>query len=318
MNSVMDSFFGRRAKVGAALLAVSVIWGSTYYGMRVALETVPPFLMGSARFVVAGAILYAMLRLRGAPAPTARQWGASAATGALMLVVGNGAIAFGQQRVSSSVAAVVVATMPLWMGLFASLWGERPSRGEIAGLALGFVGVALLHAGGDFFSHGFYALAMLLAPMGWALGSVWSKRLPLPGGFMATAAQMLTAGVAMAGVGFVRGERLAAIPSARSLVAVAYMIVFGSIVAFSAYGYLLRNTRASTASSYAYVNPLVAIGLGVLVGGETIHAPTIVGTLVILSGVLAISLAKRARVKTPPDPCTSPSLPEGRRISPAE
>jgi drug/metabolite transporter (DMT)-like permease len=260
----------------------------------------PPLLMVSARYLTAGAIMYVVLRLRGAAAPTLRQWGASAVTGALLLVVGNGAIAFAQQRVASSVAAIVVATMPLWMTLFSRLWGERASRGELSGLALGFAGVAMLNAGGDFFSHGGYAFAVMLAPVGWALGSVWSRKLALPQGFMAAAAQMLTAGLALVVLGLARGERIEALPTARSIVAVGYMVAFGSIVGFSAYGYLLRTVRPSTASVYAYVNPLVAIVIGVAIGGETIHLATILGALVILSGVLALSLAKRARAPSSP------------------
>jgi drug/metabolite transporter (DMT)-like permease len=310
----MGSAIERRVRVAGALAAVCVIWGSTYYAMRVGLETMPPLLMASSRFLLAGTVMFVGLRARGAPMPTARQWGASALTGSLMLVVGNGAVAFAQQRVSSSVAAIVVATMPLWMALFSRMWGERSSRGELVGLAVGFAGVAMLHAGGDFFSHGGYALAMLLAPAGWALGSVWSRRLSLPGGFMATAAQMLTAGAVLAVIGLVRGERLVAIPSARSIVAVLYMVLFGSVVAFSAYNYLLRTVRPSTASIYAYVNPLVAIVIGVFFAGETIHAPTILGALVILGGVLALSLAKRARASVPSSataPAPTPTASEG-------
>jgi drug/metabolite transporter (DMT)-like permease len=289
-----------RLQVAAALALVCVIWGSTYYAMRVALESFPPFTMGSIRFLLAGAAMYVALRARGERAPTAREWGAATLTGALLLVVGNGAVAFGQQRVSSSVAAIVVATMPLWAVLFGRVFGDRPSRGELLGVAIGFVGVALLHTGGDLFSHGASAIVMLLAPAGWALGSVWSRRLPLPGrgGLMAAAAQMLTGGAMMALVSLSLGEHAfaARAVSVRSVVAIAYLAIFGSIVAFSAYGFLLRHARTSTATSYAYVNPLIAVALGVAVGGEHVHAATLVGACVILSGVLVLSLARNAKV----------------------
>ena len=283
-----------RLKVAFALLAVCVIWGSTYFAMRVGLESLPPFMMGSLRFLIAGVAMYAVLRARGERAPTRRQWGSAALTGALLLVVGNGAVAFGQQRVSSSVAAIVVATMPLWAVLFGRLFGDRASRLELVGVGIGFVGVALLHAGGDLFSYGASAFAMLLAPAGWALGSVWSRRLPLPGGLMSTAAQMLTGGAMMGVVSFATGEHLDALAnvSMRSVLAVAYLALFGSIIAFSAYGYLLRHARTSTATSYAYVNPLIALGIGVVLGGERVHAATLAGAGVILGGVLVLSLAR--------------------------
>jgi drug/metabolite transporter (DMT)-like permease len=252
----------------AALLAVYVIWGSTYLVMRVGLETIPPFLMSGSRFVTAGALLFGFLRWRGAPSPSAKEWGASAKVGVLLLVAGNGFIALAEQRVSSSVAAMVVATMPLWMALLSSFTGQKPSRLEWIGLLLGFVGVALLQMSGQLDASPLMVVALLLAPFCWALGSVWSKTLPLPKGAMATAAEMIAGGAAMLVVSFARGERLLHAPSARSIGAVAFLVIFGSIVAFSAYGFLLRSTRPAIATSYAYVNPVVALALGIALGGE--------------------------------------------------
>src|SRR6185503_7522801 len=181
----------------------------------IGLETIPPFLMGGARFLTAGSLLFGFLRLRGAPSPSATEWGAAAKVGVLLLVAGNGFIALAEQSVSSSVAAMVVATMPLWMALLSSLTGQKPSRLEWVGLLLGFVGVALLQASGQLDAEPLMVLGLLLAPLSWAIGSVWSKKLPLPKGAMATAAQMLAGGAAMLAVSFARGERLAAAPSAR-------------------------------------------------------------------------------------------------------
>lgn len=282
----------RRALI-PALLAVYVIWGSTYYAMRIALEGIPPLLMGGVRFVLAGLALYAWARARGAPAPTWPEWRASMPIGFLLLTVGNGGVALAEgQQVSSSLAALVVATMPLWAVLFASAVGERPSRSEAAGLLLGLVGVALLQAGGDLRGHGFGALFLLVAPVAWALGSVWSRRLSLPKGPMSAAVQMLIGGVFMLAFSVGLGEHLTAFPSARSLGALLYLMIFGSIVAFTAYGFLLRNASSGVATSYAYVNPVVALGLGVVFGGEKIAWLTVVGAGVVLLGVAAMSLGK--------------------------
>ena len=278
----------------AALIAVYVIWGSTYLVMRVGLETIPPFLMSGSRFVTAGALLFGFLRLRGAPSPSAKEWGACAKVGVLLLVAGNGFIALAEQRVSSSVAAMVVATMPLWMALLSSFTGHRPSRLEWAGLLLGFVGVALLQASGQLDASPWMVVGLLLAPFCWALGSVWSKKLPLPKGAMATAAEMLAGGAVMLVIGLARGERLSEAPSARSITAVALLVVFGSIVAFSAYGFLLRSTRPAIATSYAYVNPVVALALGILLGGEHAGPMTWAAEAIILAGVVILSI-QRAR-----------------------
>lgn len=280
-----------------ALFAVYVIWGSTYLVMRIGLETVPPFLMGGARFVVAGVLLFGFLRLRGAPSPSAKEWGAAAKVGVLLLVAGNGFIALAEQSVSSSVAAMVVATMPLWMALLSSFTGQKPSRLEWVGLLLGFVGVALLRASGQLDAEPLMVLGLLLAPFCWALGSVWSKKLPLPKGAMATAAEMLTGGSAMLVISLARSERWI-VPSARSSLAVAFLVVFGSIVAFSSYGFLLRSTRPAIATSYAYVNPVVALFLGVVLGGEHAGPMTWVAAAIILAGVVILSI-QRARVTTP-------------------
>ena len=277
----------------AALFAVYVIWGSTYLVMRIGLETIPPFMMGGSRFLIAGVVLFGFLRVRGAPSPSAKEWGAAAKVGVLLLVAGNGFIALAEQRVSSSVAAMVVATVPLWMALLSSFTGQKPSRLEWVGLLLGFAGVALLQASGQLDAEPLMVLGLLLAPLSWAAGSVWSKKLPLPKGAMATAAEMLTGGSAMLVVSFARGERWIA-PSLRSTLAVAFLMVFGSIVAFSAYGFLLRSTRPAIATSYAYVNPVVALFLGVVLGGERAGPMTWAAAAIILAGVVILSI-QRAR-----------------------
>ncbi|WP_437775258.1 drug/metabolite exporter YedA [Sorangium sp. So ce1097] len=287
-----------------SLAALYLVWGSTYLAVSVALETLPPFLLAGVRFVTAGALLYGALRLRGAPRPTLRQWGAAARVGGLLLVAGNGLVVVAQQWVSSGVAAVVVSTMPLWLALFTTLRAARGgaagprgapevSRGEWVGLLVGFAGAALLHLGGDLRAEHAGALLIVLAPVAWALGSLYSRTTPLPEGPMAVAAEMLAAGAVMLGISALAGERLAEAPSSRSLLALAYLVVFGSIVGLSAYTYLLRNTRPAIATSYAYVNPIIAVALGILLGGESASAATWVAAAVIGAGVLIVSRARR-------------------------
>jgi drug/metabolite transporter (DMT)-like permease len=284
----------RRLIVVAALFALYVIWGSTYYAMRVALETLPPFLMAGPRFLIAGALLYVWLRRRGHAAPTREQWVASLKIGMLLLVVGNGAVAIAQKgHVSSSTSAVVVASMPIWGAVFARFFGLRSSGREWIGLLLGFAGVAMLKLGGALTLNG-AALILLAAPIAWAFGSVWMKRLPLPAGVMATATQMIMGGAAMMVLAALSGERIHAMPSMRSIAAVVYLTVFGSIVAFTAYNWLLRNVRPALATSYAYVNPIVALAIGAGLGGEPVGALTIGAAAVSLLGVALISRASRA------------------------
>ena len=281
----------RTLVVVLALFALYAIWGSTYLAMRIALETVPPFLMSGPRFLVAGTAMYAYLRLRGAPRPTRAQWGASAKIGVLLLTCGNGAVAIAEQSVSSGVAAVVVASMPIWAALFGRLLGMQAKGGEWLGLTLGFSGVVLLNLGGGL-SLDTRGLVLVVAPIAWAAGSVWSKRLPLPKGPMGTATQMIAGGVTMIALALLTGERLAHLPSVRSIAAMVYLTVFGSIVAFTAYNWLLRNVRPTLATSYAYVNPLVAVMLGWLLGGESIGVLTLAAAAVSIAGVVLI--ARRA------------------------
>jgi drug/metabolite transporter (DMT)-like permease len=278
-----------RLAVLAALGAVYVIWGSTYYALRIALEGFPPFLLAGGRFLVAGALLYGGLRLRGERNPTRAEWWAATRVGFLLLAVGNGGVTFAEQSLGSALAAVVVATMPLWAAVFARAFGQPVARAEWIGLGIGFVGVALLNAGGDLSGGGLGAIALIVSPIAWSLGSVWSRRLPMPKGPMATACEMLTAGAILLALAAVRGEPLPTTIAARPTIALVYLVIFGSLVAFSAYMYLLQRTRPAVATSYAYVNPLVAIALGVGLGGERIAPLTWLGAAVVLTSVVLLT-----------------------------
>jgi drug/metabolite transporter (DMT)-like permease len=279
-----------------ALAAVYLVWGSTYLGIRFALEGgYPPLLMAGMRFLVAGGLLYGVLRARGVAAPSRAQWRDIAIMGTLLLGLGNGMVCIAQQTVSSGLAAVAVASCPLWMGLFAALRGERPARIELAGLAIGFAGVIWLNAGSSLTASPQGLVALLIAPLAWAFGSVWSRGRALPSPFMTAAGQMLCGGALMLTAGWLLGERIDAMPGMRGTLAVAYLAVFGSIVAFSAYAWLLQNVRATLAGSYAYVNPLIAVLLGAWLAGERFGGHDIGAMAVILAGVVAITVSAGRR-----------------------
>lgn len=284
-----------RVMIPLALFALYVIWGSTYLGIRYALESYPPFLLAGVRFLGAGVALFGFLYLRGMAPPTARQWRNAAFTGVLLLGFGNGLVCFAEQRVSSGIAAVAVASMPLFAALFSGLYGLWPNRRESIGLVIGFVGVVVLNLGSGLSGSRVGALALLMAAMCWAFGSVWSRRQDMPPGPMNTAAQMLCASVALLAVGYAGGEHLPAHPGVRATLAVVYLAVFGSIVAFSAYLYVLKHARPALSTSYAYVNPPVAVLFGVLLVGEHVGPYDLGGMAIILLGVAVITLARRKR-----------------------
>ena len=281
--------------VALALGSVYLVWGSTYLAIRYGLEGYPPFLMGSLRFLAASAVFYAFLRWRGHAAPTRAQWKNAAVMGLFMLVMGNGLVNFAEQTVSSGLAAIAVASMPLWAALFGVMKRQHPSRGEWLGLAIGFVGVVWLNVGSEMRASLGGMLALLAAPIAWAWGSVWSRGRDLPAPFMSTAAQMLCGGVAMGVLGLALGERITRVPPLEATLAVGYLAAFGSIVAFSAYVWLLQNVRPALATSYAYVNPPIAVLLGALLLDEHFGISAIGAMAVILAGVLTITRAK-ARV----------------------
>ena len=282
-----------RIMIPLALFALYIIWGSTYLGIRYALESYPPFLLAGIRFLVAGVLLFGFLRLRGLAAPTARQWRNAAFTGVLLLGFGNGLVCFAEQSVSSGVAAVAVASMPLFAALFSGLYGQWPTGREALGLVIGFAGVVVLNLGSSLSTSRLGAIALIVAAASWAFGSIWSKRQDMPAGPMNTAAQMLCASVALLLVGFGTGEHLPAHPTLRATLAVGYLVLFGSLVAFSAYLYVLKHARPAMATSYAYVNPPVAVLFGVLFAGEHVGPYELAGMAVILVGVATITLFKQ-------------------------
>ncbi len=286
------------ARIALALAAVYLIWGSTYLGIRFALEGgFPPFLLGGIRFIIAGVLMYTVLRWRGVPAPTRPQWRNTAVMGVLLMLLGNGMVNLAEQTVSSGMAAVAVASAPLWMGVFAAMRGDKPTGTEWLGLGIGFIGVLWLNADSSLGASKVGMVALIVATLAWSYGSIWSRGKDLPSPFMSSAAQMLCGGVAMCIAGALTGERFDGMPSAHGLAAFAYLIVFGSIIGFSAYIWLLHHVRPALAGSYAYVNPAIAVGLGAWLAGERFGAHELMAMGVILLGVVAITLAKARKTK---------------------
>lgn len=292
----------------AALAVVYVVWGSTYLGILVAIESLPPFVMAFLRFGLAGALLFAWSIRRGDAAgdrPTRRQWGSAALLGGLLLVGGNGAVTWAEQFISSGLAALLIATLPLWMAVFARLLeGQRLAAQAVVGLVLGFAGVALLVRPTAGASTLIGTFAVLGGAMSWAWGSLWSRRLDLPSRpLVATSMQMLMAAAIFAVLATLGGEWGRVDPAAvsgRSLAALAYLVVFGSILAFSAYVWLLRNVRTSVVSTYAFVNPVVAVMLGWSIAGELVDTRMLVaGGIVVLAVALIVTAPKRVAAAVP-------------------
>ncbi|GAC1327888.1 MAG: drug/metabolite exporter YedA [Candidatus Dormibacteria bacterium] len=288
-----------------ALATLYLLWGSTYLAIRIGIETLPPLLMASTRFVLAGLLMYGWAwqrgDLAGDGAPTRRHWLATLVIGGLLLACGNGGVTWGEQFVASGVAALLVATVPVWMALLAHLTGqEKLTRLVSAGLALGIGGVVLVAhpwSGGIGQLKG--VAAVLFAALAWASGSLYARRARLPkSAILVTAMEMLCGGVVLFGLAALNGELGRVHPehfSTRSMLAVLYLVVFGSIIAFSAYVYLLNHVSAALAGTYAFVNPAVAVFLGALVLHEPLSPAVVVGGAVIIAGV-ALVVAGRSAV----------------------
>ena len=296
-----------RLRIVLAFAAVYVIWGSTYLAIRVAIETLPPHTMAGARFALAGILLYAWARRRGAPRPDAGHWVQATIVGGFLLLGGNGGVVWAEQRVPSGMAALLIATVPLWMVLL-EWWrgGARPSRGVALGLGLGIAGVGLLVSSRGMASgqrvDPLGATVLILAALSWAFGSLYSRGARLPKSpLLATAMEMLMGGVLLLAAGPLRGEWAhfdAHLVSTPSLVALAYLLCFGSLLGFTAYIWLLHHTTAARAATYAFVNPLVAVILGWALAGEALEARTLLAAGIIV-GAVCIIVTARARATRP-------------------
>jgi drug/metabolite transporter (DMT)-like permease len=308
-------------KLASALGIVYVVWGSTYFGMAVAERTMPPLLMLSIRFLIAGALLFAWAWRRGelAERPGRREWGAAAVVGFALLVLDTGGVAWAVQRVPTGTAALLVASVPLFMAVIDRVWfGIRLPLGATLGIGTGIVGVAVLagpSGNADLLGVG----VLLFASLAWAAGSAFARVAPLPKGpFAAAAMQMLCAGIALAVIGAATGEAGRLHPTQLSLAsieALLFLVVFGSLLAFTAYGWLLRHAPTPLVSTYAYVNPAVAVLLGWAFAGEQLGGRELAAGLVILASVAMLLLARGGRADAPPIP---ESLPDYIRAKDAQ
>ena len=297
-----DGYLASRWAIWAALLAVYVIWGSTYLAIRYAVETLPPFLMAGTRFIISGGFLYALRRGYGDSPPRLDEWRSAVIIGVLLLVGGNGGVSWAEQFVASGLVALLVATVPLWMVLVDALRprGQWPGYHVGAGILLGFTGVVMLIGSGaseagaaDFLG----AWVVVLASLFWALGSLFGREAKLPTSqLLGTAMEMLTGGAALMILGTVVGEWHELdwdAASFRSIMALAYLIVFGSS-GFAAYVWLLRVAPTPLVSTYAYVNPLVAVVLGYFLAAEPLTARTLLAAALIVGSVALVSLPRRS------------------------
>jgi len=294
-------------KLAVALVTVYIVWGSTYLAIAVANRSLPPLLMLSARFLIAGALLYGWSLLRGdvaAARPGKRQWLAAAVVGSLLLLIDTGGVAWAEQRVASGTTALLVATVPLFIALLDRVFfGIRLGFGAVAGIAAGLLGVGLL-VGPSAHIDLLGAVVILVASFAWAAGSVYARVAPLPRKPVLSAAmQMLCAGFLLAVAGLAMGEGSRVHPgavSSASLAAVAFLIVFGSLVAFTAYAWLLNNAPTNLLSTYAYVNPAVAVFLGWALIGEHVGSKEIAAGIVILSSIALLVFGRDARTVAEP------------------
>lgn len=293
-----------RTKLVLGFAVLYIVWSTTYLGIQVAVETVPPFLMGAIRFLIAGSVLYLIMRVRQRERPTVVHWRSALIIGGFLMLGGQGGVAWAEQRIPSGLAAVLVATMPLWLILFNWLRteGQRPDLRTVMGLLGGLGGVVLLIApwqtgARDIDPWG--VLAVVLAAVSWATGSVLTLTAKLPRShLLATAMEMLAGGLLLLLVATLRGEwqllDVAGI-SVASVAAILYLIVFGSLIALSTYIWLLSVCPPSRVSTYTYVNPVVAVFLGWIIAGETLSPRMMVAVVVILGSVVLVALGRLKR-----------------------
>jgi drug/metabolite transporter (DMT)-like permease len=306
-----------KLKIWLAMLAVYIFWGSTYLAIRFAVETMPPFLMASTRFLIAGSILFLWRRAAGDRPPARIEWRAAAVVGLLLLLGGNGGVTWAEQRVPSGVAALMVGSAPLWMVLIDALrpGGTRPNFQTALGVLVGFAGILILIGPGEMDGGGSMdpagTVVLLLAGFLWAVGSLYSRGAKLPSSpLLGTGMEMLAGGVGLLLAGTLTGEwarvDLAGI-STKSLLGLAYLIVFGALVGYSAYTWLLRVAPTPLVSTYAYVNPLIAVFIGNLFAQEPLTPRILISALVIVSSVALINTSRMAAARKPAAPVLSAS-----------
>jgi drug/metabolite transporter (DMT)-like permease len=289
--------------IWTAMVAIYLVWGSTYLAIRFAVTTIPPFYMASARFLLAGSVLFLFRRLSGDPLPRLKEWRSAGIIGLFLLLGGNGGLVWAEQRIPSSLAALLVGTVPLWMVMIDALkpGGKWPRWQVMIGVVIGFGGIALLFWPGQMVGGSKVdltgALVVLIGSIAWAIGSLYARKASLPSSpLLGTSMEMLIGGISLLLVGTLAGEanqiNLQVITT-QSFLGVGYLVVFGSLVGFAAYTWLLRVAPTSLVSTYAYINPLVAILLGYLFANETLSIRTLIAAAIILGSVVLTTRAPR-------------------------
>ena len=282
-----------RAQVGWSLAAVWVIWGSTYLAIKIGLETLPPFQLQAVRFVLASSVMLVALLRRGAARPTLVQIRNSAMVGLLLLIGGLGMVTLAEDHgVDTGLVATIIAIQPMFMSLWGGIWGSWPRRQEWLGMVVGLVGVAVLMSNQGLSGGGRWVLVVFVACVSWSFGSAMSRRIDMPSGFMATAIEMAAAAVGYIVLSLVSGEDVV-MPSARSGMAVLYLVFIGSIVGFTAFTFLIANVSPALAMSYAYVNPAIAVILGVVLSDEAVSGRMAIALPIILVGVAIVTNSSR-------------------------
>ncbi|KQN62907.1 drug/metabolite exporter YedA [Erwinia sp. E602] len=277
----------------AALFSLYFIWGSTYLVIRIGVESWPPLLLAGLRFSLAGAVLLAFLLLRGEKLPSLRASLNAAIVGVLLLAMGNGAVTVAEhQHVPSGLAALMVATVPLFAMCFSRLFGIPTRWIEWLGIAVGLAGIILLNSSGHLAGNPWGAVIILIGSMTWAFGSVWGSRIVLPNGMMAGAVEMLAAGAVLLIASTISGEQLTQKPALSGFLSLGYLALFGSVIAINAYMFLIRNVSPAVATSYAYVNPVVAVLLGIAFAGESLIAREWLALAIIVFAVVLVTLGK--------------------------
>lgn len=297
-----------KSKIWLALLALYIVWGSTYLGIKVAIETIPPFFHAGIRFLISGIILVVWQHTAGQKLPTRKQWGSTAIIGTLLLLGGNGLVAWAEQFIPSGIAALIIGSIPMFLVLAEALrpGGVKPNWQAIVGLLIGFTGIFILVgpsgiSGSTTKLNPFGVAALLFACLFWATGSIYSKNADLPkSSLMTTGAQMLTGSVGLFVVSVLTGELSKWDPagvSMRSIYGLTYLIFVGSLIGFASYGWLLQNAPISLVATYAYVNPIVAVLLGSWFASEKLEPHIWLATAIIIGSVIFINSRSRPKVK---------------------
>ena len=297
-----------KVKIWIALIALYIVWGSTYLGIKVAIETIPPFFQAGVRFLASGLIILAWQKAAGQDMPTRKQWVSTAVIGNLLLLGGNGLVSWAEQFIPSGIAAVIIATVPLSLVLMEALrpGGIKPTWQSIAGLLVGFIGIFILAgpaepSGSRTGLNPLGVIALLFATILWAIGSIYSKNADLPkGSLVTTGAEMLMGSIGLFIISLLTGELNGWDPagvSARSLGGLFYLITIGSIAGFGSYIWLLQNAPISLVATYAYVNPIVAVILGYFIGNEPLESRTWIAAAIIIGAVMLINIKGKPRVR---------------------